>query len=449
MAMMAAVKRYGIARPAADAQAVGRRQTTQAFWSRSNDVMTHWMRGLGPGLLVTAAFIGPGTVITASKAGAEYGWELMWTVLFAVAAAMILQEMAARLGVVARQGLGEAIRESLPQPAVRVLAMILVVSAIAIGNAAFQYGNVTGAVSGVLGAFDQAPDWTGRPWMTLAVGVIAFGLLATGSVKAIQVALSCLVAVMSLVFIVTAFLTPTDWSAVAEGVVPQVPKGSIMTVLGLIGTTVVPYNLFLHASAARERWATDDRATSLQEARFGTFVAIAIGGLITMSILFVAAGSFPKGTKLAASDELLAHLGVAGQWLFALGLFSAGLTSAVTAPLAAAYATSGIIGFDRQQHPWVFRAVWFLVLVIGAGCAIVLDASPAAGIVFAQATNGLLLPLVALFLFWVVNRRKIMGEYTNGWVSNVLGFVIIGITIVLGCRSLYFAYTGVMKFWQD
>lgn len=410
--------------------------------------MTQWTRGLGPGLLVTAAFIGPGTVFTASQAGARFGLELLWAALFSVFAAMVLQEMSARLGVVTRMGLGEAIRDALPQPVLRVLAMILVVSAIAIGNAAFQYGNITGAVAGVGGALGIDAGTLANKLVIIAVTLIALALLATGSVKAIQVALSGLVALMSLVFIVTALLMSTDWSGAAAGLVPHVPAESLVLVVGLIGTTVVPYNLFLQSSAARERWLDTEPRTALREARIGTFVAIAIGGLITLSILFVAAGAFPKGTVLdraRVSTEMLGRLGNAGRWLFALGLFSAGLTSAVTAPLAAAYATSGIVGFSKEKHPWAFRGVWLAVLAIGAGCALFLTASPAAGIVFAQAANGVILPLLAMFLLWMVNRRSTMGEFANGLVTNLLAGTVILVAVVLSYQSLSSAYAGLLK----
>ncbi len=412
--------------------------------------MTRWLKGMGPGLLVTAAFIGPGTVFTASGSGAQFGLELLWAAMFSILAAMILQEMAARLGVVAKQGLGEAIRESLPHPGMRFAAVVLVVSAIAIGNAAYQYGNIIGAVTGVMGALSKPPEWSYKPVIVGVVGVVALGLLATGSVRAIQVALSALVAVMSVVFIVTALMTPADWSDAAAGLVPHVPEGSLVKVIALIGTTVVPYNLFLHASASRERWAKDDKKNALAEARFGTLTAIAIGGLITISILFVAAGTFPKGTELESAtlaQRMFKGLGETGQWMFALGLFAAGLTSSVTAPLAAAYATSGIIGFSKDERPWVFRGVWLAVLAIGTGFAMFMEASPAVGIVIAQATNGVLLPLIAGFLLWVVNRRKVMGDFTNGIITNILGVAVIGVAAVLGYRNLHSAVSKVIEYF--
>ena len=108
---------------------------------------------LGPGLIVAAAFVGPGTVTTASTAGADYGFALLWALVFSVLAAIILQDMAARLGVVSREGLGEALRSTFANPVVKVGAIVLVVAAITVGNAAFQGGNLTGAALGLQEVF--------------------------------------------------------------------------------------------------------------------------------------------------------------------------------------------------------------------------------------------------------------------------------------------------------
>ena len=103
------------------------------------------LSNLGPGIIVTAAFVGPGTIATATHAGANYGFSLLWALLFSIAATIILQEMAARLGLVTRKGLGEAIRDILPRGPLKSISIALVVVAIGFGNAAFQTGNISGA----------------------------------------------------------------------------------------------------------------------------------------------------------------------------------------------------------------------------------------------------------------------------------------------------------------
>jgi manganese transport protein len=133
------------------------------------------MRRFGPGLLVMAAFIGPGTVTTASKAGAEYGFALLWALLFSVFATLVLQEMAARLGLVTGKGLSEALREHFHNPLFRALAIALVLLAIGFGNAAYESGNITGASLGLAAITPWPTQWWWaarrlRCWRRVATG---------------------------------------------------------------------------------------------------------------------------------------------------------------------------------------------------------------------------------------------------------------------------------------
>lgn len=387
------------------------------------------LKRFGPGLLVTAAFIGPGTLTTASNAGQQFGFALLWAVVFAMIATMILQEMAARLGLVTRQGLGEALRTSFRSPWLRWGAIGLVIAAIAVGNAAFQFGNVTGASLGIQGIFGLK-RWAGA----LLIGGLAFACLASGRYRLLEGLLITMVVLMSAVFLITALLSKPDLSVITRGMfVPTLPSGSLLTVVALIGTTVVPYNLFLHASAVREKWTdSTDVDQSIAESRTDTFSAVFLGGLITLAIVSTAAAAFfGQAIKLGdvgtIAGQLEPTLGSTAKTFFALGLVAAGLTSAITAPLAAAYATAGALGWRADLRSLRFRAVWAVVLITGTAFAM-FGHRPVEGIIFAQAANGLLLPVVAIFLLIAVNRRDLMGERRNGVTSNVLG---IGVVLIV------------------
>jgi manganese transport protein len=396
----------------------------------------HRLRTLGPGLLVAAAFIGPGTVTTASVAGARFGYALLWAVAFSVVATIVLQEMSARLGLVSGAGLGEALRTSFANRFVRDLAILLVVAAIAFGNAAFQVGNITGAAIG-LEALTGLPA---RTW-AIVVGLAAFALLAAGRYRWIERVLVTLVGLMSVVFLTTMIIVRPSLSGMLDGVsIPRVPEGSLLMILALIGTTVVPYNLFLHASAVREKWpASVPLDDALEASRVDTILSIGLGGLVTVAILVAAAGFFARGTAIDSAtmmaDQLEPLLGPAAKYFFATGLIAAGLTSAVTAPLAAAYATTGVLGWTRSLSGLRFKAIWSLILVVGVALAAA-GRSPVAAIVFAQAANGIVLPLLAVFLLLVLNRRDLLGQYKNGVVANLLGGVVVLITAGLGTYQL-------------
>ena len=394
----------------------------------------------GPGLLVTAAFIGPGTITTATRAGAQFGLTLLWVLAFAVIATIVLQEMAARLGIVTRNGLGEALRSSFANPIARAGAVGLVVAAIALGNAAFQTGNLTGAAMGL-----EVLTGISRSTWVVAVGVVAAVLLLTGTFRSIERLLIALVGVMAVVFVVTAIMVRPDLSDLAKGMFrPTLPKGAYVTIVALIGTTVVPYNLFLHASAAAQKWSDSGVVErSLTESRWDTVLAVSLGGLITLAIMATASVFFVQGAtvdSVAAMAEQLEPL--LGRWapsFFAIGLAAAGVTSAVTAPLAAAYATCGALGWESSLRSWRFRMVWLAVILAGIVAALVWGKSPVEAIIFAQAANGLILPIVAAFLLFAVNREKLLSRFVNGPLANVLGIIVVLVVTFLGYRKIAWA----------
>lgn len=386
----------------------------------------------GPGFLVAAAFIGPGTLVTASRAGAGYGSTLLWAVLFSVVTTAILQDMAARVGLAGRRGLAEAIRDSLAHPVIRTGALGLIALTILVGNAAFQTGNLLGASLG-LTLLTGLPQWL----LVVAVGALAGALLMTGAYRTIQNALVVLVGLMSVVFLLVAVLTAPDIGDLAAGLLaPRVPPGALLTVLALIGTTVIPYNLFLHASAVLERWPDADRNDlNIRESRQDTLFSVALGGLITAAVIVAASPLVGQGADAADAATVAARLepllGSAAPFFFGIGLFAAGVTSAITAPLAAAYAAGGALGWGADLRSPRFRLLWGVVLATGMFCGIFLGASPYQIILLAQAGNAILLPLTPMLLLMVANRAAIMGRYRNSRLANALGAAVVLVILVL------------------
>ena len=391
----------------------------------------------GPGFLVAAAFIGPGTLVTASRAGAGYGTALLWAVLFSVVTTAILQDMAARVGLAGRRGLAEAIRDSLANPRLRAGALGLIATTILVGNAAFQTGNLLGASLGVT-------LLTGLPQALLVaiIGGLAGALLMTGTYKTIQNALVALVGLMSVVFFVVAVLTAPDIGDLLSGLlVPRVPPGALLTVLALIGTTVVPYNLFLHASAVLERWPDAEKNDeNLSESRRDTLFSVALGGLITAAVVVAASPLFGEAGDAdvaAVAARLEPLLGRAAPLFFGVGLFAAGLTSSITAPLAAAYAASGALGWGSDLKSRRFQLLWGGVLLTGMVFGIFLGASPYQIILLAQAGNAVVLPLTLVLLLVVVNHTGIMGRHRNSRLANIAGAVVV--LVILGLSVVQLA----------
>ncbi|MEP5254636.1 MAG: Nramp family divalent metal transporter [Winogradskyella arenosi] len=397
-----------------------------------------FLKNIGPGPLVAAAFIGPGTVTVCTLAGVNFGFALLWAMLLSVFATVILQEMAARLGVVAQKGLSEIIKEEIKHPLVKGGAMLLIISAVVLGNAAYEAGNISGGALGVE-AITGNLSWTiGALQLngaSVIIGVMAFILLYIGNYKVLEKAFVVLVILMSLAFIITAILTKPNLLDVFKGlIVPETPKGSILTIVALIVTTVVPYNLFLHASLAKTKWKSD---RDLALAKRDTVVAVLLGGTVSMCVIISASAIQMQDIK-SASDLALGLeplFGRFSKYFLAIGLFAAGVTSAITAPLAAAFVASGCLGWGSDLKSRKFRAVWMVIVLLGVLFSS-LGFKSIEIIKFAQVANGVLLPVVAGFLLWVMNKSSVLGKYVNTKKQNALGILIMVVTIVLGLKGV-------------
>lgn len=400
-------------------------------------MIKNWFKNIGPGPLVAAAFIGPGTVTVCTLAGVNFGFALLWAMGLSIIATVVLQEMSARLGLISQKGLSEVIRSEIKNPILRGLTILLILSAIVVGNAAYEAGNISGGVLGMETIF-------GNPTVTFAgfnlnvlsiiVGIIAFSVLYVGNYKALERILMALVILMSLSFLVTATLTNPDLSAIFSGLFrPQVSEENLLTIIGLIGTTVVPYNLFLHASLVKEKW---HQASDLKYARKDTMIAVILGGIVSMSIIISAAAIDTQDISSAAdlAKGLEPLFGSFAKYFLAIGLFAAGITSAITAPLAAAFVTTGCLGWSTRMTSKHFRVVWMFILGLGVLFSSIGFKSIEI-IQFAQITNGLLLPIIAAFLLWVMNKSSILGKYKNTVIQNIIEFVIVGVAVFLGAIS--------------
>ena len=397
-----------------------------------------WSKYIGPGPLIAAAFIGPGTVTVCTLSGVSFGYDLLWALLLSIVATVVLQEMAGRIGLVTQKGLPEIIRETVYPKFTRFFALGWIILAIVIGNAAYEAGNLGGAAMG-LDVFESTtalkhslPSFNIFP---LLIGIIAWLLLMIGSFKWLTRIMIVIVLLMSVVFMVTAVMTVPEWTAIFAGFRPQVDDQSIMTVVALIGTTVVPYNLFLHASGVSERWKS---VTDLKYMRVDLIIAVVLGGLISMAILITgaASGATEVETAVDLAKSLEPLLGSwAGQFL-GIGLLAAGITSAITAPLAAALVISGCFGWSKDLKSAKMRWVFSAILLIGVVFAS-LGIKPVQLIQLAQVSNGILLPVMATFILWTVNRKNVMGKFRNGWLLNVLGILIWLVTWVLGAKSVW------------
>ncbi len=397
-----------------------------------------WTKDIGPASLVAAAFIGPGTVTLCTLAGAGHGFDLLWAMVFSIFSTLILQEMAARLGLVAQAGLAAVVKNELRTPAIRVAMLMLIISAVAIGNMAYEAGNISGSMLGLAIFIPNPAIGSGSlsvNYLTLLIGIVAFLLLYSGNYRLLEKVLMFTVVVMSVAFIITAILTRPSLSGILSGMFsPSVSNDNLLMVVSLVGTTVVPYNIFLHSSLISQRWK---HTSDLSKIRMDTVISILVGGVVSFSIIVCAANlqgqSIANATDLAVSLKPL--LGAGATYFMAVGLFAAGLSSAITAPLAAALVVSECLGWKKSLSSRPFRITWMSILLPGV-CFASLGIRPIQLIQFAQLVNGILLPIATGMLLWAINQPKVIRKLGNSKLQNVIGIGVFIVTLFLGGKSI-------------
>ena len=398
------------------------------------------LKNVGPGLIITSAFIGPGTVTLCILSGIEYGYSLIWCVIFSILATCYLQEISSRLGIISRKGLSEILID-IDNKLFRNVAILFIFLSLFIGNIAYEAGNISGTSMGLetfIGNYTYNFLNIDVNFIPVFIGIILLLIVGNGNYKIFEKFLVFLVSMMSLTFIFLAIISKPNLSDLLNGLVPSVNDQNFVYVIGLIGTTVVPYNLFLHSYVSKNKWKTkEDHKKSI----FDTIISISIGGVISLSIIITSASVHSlfnlSDIKNAVDlgNQLSPILGNFSKYFISIGLFCAGITSSITAPIATSYALSGIFKYKAKWEDPTFKKLSYTVIIVGILFSS-LSYKQILIIKFAQFINGLFLPLIAGFLLWSINKRKIMGNYINSKKYNLLGIFIIIISLFISYRSL-------------
>ena len=230
---------------------------------------------IGPGFIITSAFIGPGTITLCTLSGIDFGYSLIWCIVFSIIATSYLQELSARIGVISRLGLGDIFKSN-SNNLIKNVFFVFVFLSLFIGNSAYESGNISGTVMGI-------ETFTGSGMvhilgneinvLSVLVALILISIIIYGSYNLFEKALVGLVFTMSITFIVTAILSKPDLREIFNGLVPRINDGNFIYVIGLIGTTVVPYNLFLHSYVAKKKWKSKkEYKSSIIDTCFSIFI---------------------------------------------------------------------------------------------------------------------------------------------------------------------------------
>jgi len=387
---------------------------------------------LGPGILITAAFIGPGTLTVCTIVGVNSGTLLLWAILFSVIITIITQNIAAKISWETKKGLAQVILEYSTTPLKKWPLIILLISAIFFGNSAYEAGNITGAKIGLQQIVEsEFFDLKGFDILPLIICFLISIIYLIGSSELIKKILLVIVVLMSFSFIFAAIMTKPDFLNILNGLfIPRFNANQLTLLLSVIGTTIVPYNLFLHSALVKNM----SSVTHFKQIRMDTIISVSIGGLISLCIVLVAANSGLNSVE-SVSDlgiSLSPIYGELSEYLISIGLFGAGLSSAITAPLAASYVVSECFNWKQRENR--SKYIFLFVLITGTIFSS-LGLNPIAIIQLAQFFNGLLLPIIGLFLLLLVTSNKLKGYFKNQiLIKTCLTFIIV-FYIFLGLKN--------------
>ena len=349
--------------------------------------------------------------------------------------------MATRVGIVSKKGLGEAERSIYKDKKVHIFLAFIFVTAAIVGNTAFETSNLTGATLGMEAIFPNV----GRNVWILILGIGGAILLFIGNFSYVEKFLTALVGLMGVLFFITAVAIRPDWGEVIKSLfIPRIPKvdRAWYVLTGLIGTTISPFTVFLQSSSAAKKWGDrEDKQDAIATSWVDSIISLGMVFIISSSIVICAAAAFyGTGIEITNGKVMAESLTpILGNWatvVFGLGLWAAGFSSALTAPLSAAFPICGILGWGENVKGTKFRIIMAIVLGFGVFAGCFMGASPTEIILFAQVANAFVIPLNAILLVSICNNKTFMGGFTNKKAFNVFGAIIICITLAIAVRNI-------------
>jgi NRAMP (natural resistance-associated macrophage protein)-like metal ion transporter len=392
---------------------------------------------MGPGFITANVDNDPGGILTYSQAGAKFGYALLWTLVPTTIALIVVQEMAARMGAVTGKGLSDLIREEFGLRATFITMAILSLA---------DFGNIAAEFAGIasgMGVFGVAK------YLSVPVGAIVVWLVVVrGRYKPVERML-ILFSLIYFTYPISAFLAHPDWKvAIHDTLVPQFhgDQQYLVMIVGLIGTTITPWMQFYLQASIVEK-GVDRRHYSLS--RWDVIVGCIVTDVIAFFIVVACAATIFKaggGELTDAADAAKALVPFAGRFagaLFAIGLVNASVLAAAILPLATAYNICEGLGFEsgvekRFSEAPIFYWLYTMLIACGAGFVLIPRMPLLKVILFSQVANGILLPFVLFYMLKLINRRRIMQEYTNNFWQNAVAWSTAAIMIALTAGMIYY-----------
>jgi NRAMP (natural resistance-associated macrophage protein)-like metal ion transporter len=403
----------------------GKQISRKGFWKS----LAVFFALFGPGIITSNVDNDAGGITTYSLAGSEFGLSLLWTLIPITLALIVIQETCARMGVVSGKGLSDLIRERFGARATFYLMIALFLTNL--GNAISNFAGVAASME-IFGVSKY-----------ISVPLSAFfvwWLVVKGSYKSVEKAFlaACLFYVS---YIISGFLVNPDWGEIAaQFFTPTVEFSTpyLTMAVGVVGTTIAPWmQFYLQSSVVDKGLKPED----YQYARMDVVLGSVVVNIVAFFIILLCAVTIHKaGIQIeTAKDAALALAPLAGKyctWLFAFGLLNASLFAASILPLSTAYTICEAFGWESSVNRKFaeapqFYGLYSIMIILGAAVILFPDLPLIPIMFYSQVINGILLPVILIFMLMLVNDRRIMGGFTNGWTMNFISIATIAVLIFL------------------
>lgn len=389
----------------------------------------------GPAIIASIAYMDPGNYATNIRAGAGYGYGLLWVVVMANLIAMLFQGLSAKLGIVTGRNLAEMCRDNFSRPVVWAMWAVSEIAAMATDLAEFLGGAI-----GLALLFDISLM---SGMAVTAIVTYAILMFDRRGFRPMELIIGTLVAVIGLCYFIEVFIAPIAWGQAALGMVtPQLPDAAALTIaVGIIGATVMPHAIFLHSGLTQNRAVAGneaERRTLLRFSNIEVVLALAVAGMVNIAMVMMAASAFHQGHSEVAEIETAYHtltplLGGAAAAVFLISLIVSGISSSVVGTMAGQMIMQGFVNFHIPV--WLRR----LITMIPAFVVVALGVNATEALVISQVILSIALPVPMIALIIFTGRADIMGVFVNRPATRVLA--LVGATVVLVLNFILLAQT--------
>jgi len=398
------------------------------------------LRFLGPGFIVTVGFIDPGNWATNIEGGSKFGYDLLWVITLSTVMLIVIQNMAAKLGIATGKSLAVNIRERFSRPVTALVGFTIVMACVAT--------DVAELVGGAIGfnLLFGLPLWVGA----LLTVLLEVFLIVSQRYHRLETIIMGFLGIIGLCYLVEIVIVKPDWAALAPSiVVPTVDRSSIYVAMAILGAVVMPHNIFLHSNVIHSRkWGVSEteKLALFRFEKIDTFLAMFMGWMVNSAMIIVAAVVFGGNNIVVnsieqASATLKPLAGVLAGFLFAVALAFAGVGSSVTSSMAEVNVITGFLGKPEDPRTFLYRISVF-VTAIPSFLIILLSADTFRILIFSQVVLSIQLPFTLVPLLILCRDQKRMGRLRSGTLEFAAAVAISVVVVILNVYLLYSTIAG-------